>query len=132
MGHLQELDKLSRATSDAEIRLKSIYAALDKLQHEISVLTPLELQLQENITFLKRAETIPILNEYRKVKQELIKTKTRLNLIATDRDRTMQACIDVEQIIERFKKDYYKLLVSGENNLLKGKFNKHGQNTDGE
>lgn len=122
MSRIQELDKLDRALKDAEIRLKSIKTAIENIDKEIGVLTPKKTELEKNIEFLKKQDTIPLAHEYRKSKAELSKIKTRLSMITLDKTKSAQACVDVERIIEKFKKDYQKLVLTNENNILKGNF----------
>lgn len=119
MGNLQEIDKLDRAMKDAEIRLKSIRHNLEKIDHEITVLEPLQKELEENIEFLKRTGTIPMAQEFRKTKQELAKTKARLGLLLVDRPKVSNACDEVESIIHKFRKDIQDLILSDDKKVLK-------------
>ena len=128
MSKIDQLDKLDRAIKDAEIRLKSIRTAIEQLDHEINVLNPRKNELEQNIQFHKKAETIPLAHEYKKAKAELSKTKARLILITSDRKKASQACDDIEEIIEKFKRDHTELLKTSENNVLKPVFgDKRGQ-----
>ena len=128
MSKIDQLDKLDRAIKDAEIRLKSIRTAIEQLDHEINVLNPRKNELEQNIQFHKKAETIPLAHEYKKAKAELSKTKARLILITSDRKKASQACDDIEEIIEKFKRDHTELLKTSENNVLKPVFGgKRGQ-----
>lgn len=122
VSKLEELDKLDRAIKDAELRLKSIQNNIENTYKEINVLEPRKNELEANIEFHKKAETVPIAHEYKKSKQELSKVKSRLNLIKSEEKKAVQACIDIEAIIERFKNDYAKLLKTSENNILRPKF----------
>ena len=129
MSSIEELDKISRALSDAEIRLKSIQTAVENLDKEISILGPRKLELEQNLEFHKKQNTIPLVHEHRRSKNDLAKTTARLILIMADRKKAAQACSDVEAIIEKLKKDHTELLKNSENNVLRGRFGaKRGKN----
>lgn len=122
MSKIEELDKLDRAIKDAEIRLKSIESNIEQIDKEIAVLSPRKTELEQNIEFHKKANTVPIAHEYKKSKSELSKTKARLILITSDRKKAAQAVKDIQEIIEKFKRDYAELLKTSENNVLKVMF----------
>ena len=122
MNKLQELDRLNRLIQDTEIRLKAIKTAIELIDKEISVLSPQLLQLEQNLEFLKKNNTIPIAHEFKKTKSEMLKTKTRLGLISADKIKADKALIDTEIVIEKFRTDYQKTLLSSENNVLQGNF----------
>ena len=115
----EELDKLQRAIRDSEISLKSVESNIEQLDREINALTPRKAELQRNLDFHKRSETIPIAHEYKKTKSELSKVKARLSMITLDRNRASQAVKDIAVIIEKFKKNYEDLLKTSENNVLR-------------
>ncbi len=122
MTLIQELDLLNRAIKDNDIRLYSIKAGIDQLDKEIAVLTPRKKELEQNLEFLKKQETIPLAQEFKKTKAELSKTVSRLNTITADRAKAHQAALTAEQIIAKFKRDHANLVISSENNILKGNF----------
>jgi chromosome segregation ATPase len=129
MGSMDELDKIKKAIDDAQIRFKSIESAIEQIDKEIAILAPRKLELETNIEFHKKENTIPIVNEHRKTKAELSKTTARLILIMADRKRAAQACNDVRDIIEKMRKDHEELLRNSENNVLRGRFGaKRGKN----
>jgi predicted nucleic acid-binding Zn-ribbon protein len=122
MSKIAELDKLRRAISDAEIRLYSVKANVEQMDKEISILSPRKIELEQNIDFLKMENTIPIVQEYRKAKAELVKTTSRLKILSFERAKANQAYLDIVEIIDKFKRDYAKLVISNENNILKINF----------
>jgi chromosome segregation ATPase len=128
VSKIEEIDKLDRAIKDAEIKLKSIENNIEQIDKEISVLTPRKSDLEKNIEFHKKATTIPIAHEYKKAKTELNRIKVRLVTITSERNKSYQACKQIEQIIEKFKKDHLDLLKISENNVLRVLFgNKNGK-----
>jgi chromosome segregation ATPase len=128
VSKIEELDRLDREIKNAEIRLKSIQTAIEQTDKEIAVLSPRRSELEQNISFHKKTDAAPILHEYRKAKNELSKTKARLILITADQKKAIQACKDIELIIQRFKKDHLELLKTSDNNVLRVLFgSKRGQ-----
>ncbi len=119
MSKIEQLDKLDRAIKDSEIRLKSIQTSVEQIDKEINTLEPRKNELERLIGFHKQSETIPIAQEYKKAKAELSKTKARLILINSDYKKAVEACKQIEQIIDKFRKDYYELIKTSENNVLK-------------
>ena len=119
MSKIEELDKLDKAIKDAEIRLKSIQNGVEQIDKEIAVLDPRRNELEQNLEFHKQSGTVPIATEYRKVKAELTKTIARLILIKHDQKKAVQACRDIEDIIDKFKRDHMELLKTSENNVLR-------------
>lgn len=118
MNKIEELDKLSRAIADCDIKFKSIQANIEQIDKEIDVLTPRKGELEQNIEFHKKANTVPIVHEHKKVKAELSKVKTRLILIVSDRKKSIDACKQIEEIIEKLKRDHAALSNINENNVL--------------
>lgn len=122
MSKIQEIDKLDKAIKDAEIRLKSIRTSIEQIDKEIAVLTPLKLQLEQNLEFLKKNDTVPIAQEYKKSKSELNRTSIRLSAITWDRGKAFDASVAIDNIIDKFKSDREKLVIKSENNILKVNF----------
>ncbi len=122
MSKIEELDKLERAIKDSEIRLKSIQSAIEQIDKEIAALTPHKRELEENLEFHKKGDAPPLLHEHRKTKTELVKTKNRLSSITNDRKKANDACKQIEDILEKFKKDHAELLKTSENNVLRVMF----------
>lgn len=128
MGKIDEIDKLIKAIADADIRLKSIQCAVEKIDKEISILGPRKNELEQNIEFHKRSDTIPIAHEYKSSKLELSKTTARLILITSDQKKAIQACKDIERILNKFNKDLFELSKIDENNVLRPVFGgRHGK-----
>ena len=119
MNRIEELDKLDRAIKDADIKLKSIQNNIEQIDKEIAVLAPRKLELEKNIEFHKRSSTIPIAHEYKKTKAELSKVTARMIFIGAEYGKSVKACRQIEEIIDKFKRDHYELLKTNENNVLR-------------
>jgi chromosome segregation ATPase len=122
LSKLEELDRLERALSDAEIGLKSILLNLEKIDNEIAILVQRKNELTQNIEFHKKEDVVPIAQEYRKSKEELAKIIARLILLNSDRNKSQSAIKTTESIIEKFKRDHMELLKTGDNNVLRPAF----------
>jgi hypothetical protein len=55
VSKIVELDKLTKAIADADIRLKSIQTNIENIDKEISVLSPRKIELEQNLDFHKRS-----------------------------------------------------------------------------
>ena len=119
MGLMDELDRLDKAIKNSDISLKAILINIEKIDNEIAILAPRKLELQQNIEFHKKSGTIPIAHEFKNARTELSKTTARLILLTSDRKKSYQACKDIEEIMEKFKRDHIKLLKTSENNVLR-------------
>ena len=119
MSLTTELDKLTRALKDADISLFSVKARIEQLDKEIAILAPRKNELEQNIEFLKKQDTIPLAQEFKKSKAELAKTSSRLNIIRSERVKVFQASLDIEAAIAKFKRDHANLIIGSENNILK-------------
>jgi chromosome segregation ATPase len=122
VSKIEQLDKLSKAIADADIRLKSIQMNIEKIQAEVSVLSPKKTELKQNIEFHKKEGTIPLAHEFKKARAELSKTTARLILLMSDLKKSQEACQQIAEIIEKFKNDHEALLKTSENNVLRPKF----------
>jgi chromosome segregation ATPase len=118
----EQLEQLSKAIADADIRLKSIQMNIEKISAEISVLSPKKSELKQNIEFHKKEGTVPIAHEFKKARAELSKTTARLILLTSDLKKSQEACQQVIEIIDKFKNDQAALLKTSENNVLRPKF----------
>jgi chromosome segregation ATPase len=119
MSKVEELDKLDKAIKDADLRLKSIQNNIEQIDKEIAVLSPRKNDLEHNIEFHKKKDTVPLAQEYKKSKAELSKIKARLILINSDRKRASDACEQIKEIIEKFRRDQFELMKTNDNNVLR-------------
>lgn len=128
MNKIEQLDLITRELKNSEIRLKSVEATVEQIGKEIAVLEPRKIELERLLGFHKKAEIVPIAQEYKKAKAELSKVRARLILIAADQKRAKEACKTIEDIIDKFRKDQYELIRDSGNNVLKPIFGgKRGQ-----
>lgn len=119
MNKTEELEKLSKAIKEAEMHLSSIECNISQIDKEIDVLSPRKIELEQNIEFHKKSNTVPIAHEYKKTRSELTRVKSRLGFISVERGKAHQACKDIEKIIEQFKKKHAELSKTSENNVLR-------------
>jgi chromosome segregation ATPase len=117
-------EKIEAAIKDVESRLNAIRMALGQNETEINTLVALEDQLKENIAELKRQGVTVLASEYRKAKEDLIKTATRLAFLRIDRETYQRALNGQTGVLDYLKQklsDNTKRLL---NNVIKGKFGK--------
>lgn len=119
MNQIEQLDAIDRAIKDAELRLKSIEEAVEKIDKEISILAPRKNELEQNLEFHKNPNVIPIAHEYKKSKAELSKIKARLILLSSDQKRVNHSHDETKKAIEKLKKNYSEISSASQNNVLK-------------
>lgn len=122
LSKIEKISQLEKAIADADIRLKSIQANIEKIDAEINALTPRKNELDKNIKFHKKKDSVPLAHEYKRSKAELSKITARLIFINAERGKAGEACKDIEKIIEKFKKDHADLVKTNENNILRPSF----------
>jgi len=122
VNRAEQLDQLDKTIKNAELSLKSIQNNIDQLLKEINILNPQKIELEHNLQFHKRVGVIPIAHEYGKSKRALTQITNRLNLITTDHTNCVQAFNHVQEIIQKFKKEYRELLFSKEDNVIRALF----------
>lgn len=122
MGKKEDLEKLDRNIKDSESRLRNFQVNIDVVQKEITFLSNIENQLNENISYLKKNKIVTLATEYKKSKEELKKTKNRLAQLKGDKTINEKAYKELATSITKDKESYDKLSKQNENNILQGKF----------
>ena len=122
MGKTEDLAKLSVAAKDIEQRMFSVKTSMDVIKKELDFLTTLEEQLDSNVRYLKKVKIIALASEYKKAREDLKKTKTRLGQIKGDLGNNERAHKELEAMLKKNKEVYDKLSKTSDNNVLQGKF----------
>lgn len=122
MNRKEELEYADRAIKDAEQRLRSVKNSLDAVEKEFDTLTNLKKELEANVKFLKKKNIIALAAEFKKAKEDLAKTKSRLSLISKDRDNIRKIFHDMELAIYNAKQAYNERLQEIDNNVIRGNF----------
>lgn len=122
MSKKVELEELDRAIRNGEIRFQTVHVNIVSLTKEIDTLDQLETQLEENLKVLKKKNIIAIASDFKKAKEDLVKTRTRLISLKNDREKFKKAADDVQQVMEKAKEDMEKLKKNGDGNVLRGTF----------
>lgn len=125
MAKSADLDKAERDIKDLEQRLFKFKSALKDVDEEIAKLGSLQTQLEENIDFLKKSGAAVMADQYKKAKEDLVRTRGRLSMIRIDRDNIGKAQADAESYLEKAKEVLAKALM-GQNNVLSFKRKKDG------
>jgi len=122
MGKTEDLAKLGVAAKDIEQRMTSIKANMDTIKKELDFLTTVEEQLDSNVKYLKKVKIVALASEYKKAREDLKKTKTRLGQIKGDLGNNERAYKELEAMLKKNKEVYDKLSKTSDNNVLQGKF----------
>ncbi len=124
MSKSEDLTKIDRNIKDCENRLKTFGSNIDTIQKEVDFLVHLESQLETNISFLKKIKIVALASEYKKAREDLKKTKTKLVQLKSDKTINEKAYKELEFMLQKNKEVYDKLAKQSENNVLLGKFGK--------
>ena len=103
MSKSEDLAKLDRAVKDIEQRLKNFSASMDVIKKELDFLSTIEEQLESNIKYLKKIKTIALASEYKKAKEDLKKTKVRLQQLKGDLFNNEKAHKELEALLKKNK-----------------------------
>lgn len=117
MSRQQDLDRLGHAIKDAETRARVFKQTLDTVDKELNDLGIVEVALEENVNFLKTKHVIALATEYKKAKEDLTKTKSRIVKIRIDRETILRATKEIEEYMNKAKQEYADVL-KGTNNIL--------------
>jgi len=119
-----ELDALDRSIKDGEIRLRTVKMNIEALTKDIDTLAEVEAQLEENIRILKKKRIVAMATEFKKAREDLAKTKTRLIALKNDRENFRKSASQVEQGMEQATDTIAIIKRMSENNVVTGKFGK--------
>lgn len=117
MNKTMELEQAERDVKDTELKLHRIKTTLKDVQAEIASLDQVEKQLEENINFLKQSGATVLAQEFKKAREDLIRTRGRLSMIRIDRDNIEKAEADCEAYLIKSKAALVKALL-GKDNVL--------------
>lgn len=117
----------SRKEKTPEEKLKEdidfMRMTVDSVEKEIDFLTTLQVQLKENIEYLKKTNVIALAREYKKAKSDFAKTKERIKILKKDREIYREA---YSKLINKSKE--LKIVAT---NVVKADFRKkNGQKTN--
>lgn len=122
MDILSELEKAGIRIKDTQNGLEAIDSSLQSLEKEVAILTNLESTLTENMFFLTRRKTIAVASEFKKIREDLIKTSNRLAFLRIDREHHVKAKIQLEAILARFQDTFDNLVKISDNNVVRVDF----------
>lgn len=117
-----DLDQLTAAIKDLEIRLHTYRIALIKNAEEIELLEDLKEILKDNIAELKRESIIAMASEYKKAKDDLKRTETRLSFLRIDRLTYEKAFNSQVKVMDFLVLKYNETVIRLQNNVIKVKF----------
>lgn len=114
----EDLVKLDQVIKDAEKRIKTIQANIDALNKELNTLATFEKTLEENIRCLKKNQIIAIAQEFKKTKEELKKTRSRVIMLTNDKEHYIRSSKEVHSLIKKTKEDIQRMEKIGDSNVL--------------
>jgi len=121
MTKMEQLSKLSHDILDAEVKIAGIANSMKNMAKELTALTMEEKQLEENIALLKTKKIITVASEYRKIKAEIAKIRTRKDSLLSDGLGLEKIKIVAENTLENLKNEY-EILDNSKENVIRGLF----------
>lgn len=124
MSKLDDLTKIDRTIKDCDLRLKTIKANMEALEREIDSLSTKEIQISENLQFLKskNVKGAIIALEFKDIKVELSRIKHMLSVRKNEMENYRKAFRDTEDLLTASALEYAAL--NNQNNVIQGKFGK--------
>ncbi len=122
-----DLNKVTHLLLAAQTRLVTVQAQRIKIEKDISVLTMIQANLEENIRFLKKKRTVAMINEFKKASEDLQTAKTRLNFLNLDRNNVLKVEKHLEKIYNNIKiesEQAFRRIHSPPDNLIPIDFSK--------
>lgn len=128
MNRYEDVLKLEREIKDTEIRIRTVRTNIVTQDRDIASLLTLEKTLSDNVGCLKKKQIIAIAQEFKKAKEDLTRTKTRIASLNNNRDDLIRAEKEMVDSLNLLTKELEKVNKSLENNVVQGKFGrKSGQ-----
>lgn len=118
MSRQQDRERLEQAIKDAEARLRVFRTTLEGISKELRDLRAVEIILTDNIETLKSKTVIILANEYRKAREDLGKTKSRMAIVRIDYDNVFKAAHEVELYLAKAKEEMSNSLRDPNNVLI--------------
>lgn len=119
-----DLIQIEAAIVDMKRRIELLTISILKNQEEIDILLALNETLVENIKELKRTKQTVMAHEFRKAKEDLKKTTTRLAFLRMDKltyERAYKGHTGMLDILKKRHEDATKII---ENKVIVGNFGK--------
>lgn len=122
MNLFVEIEKAEREVRDLEFRLASFKDGILGIDREIALQTIKEVALLENLKNLKKSNVIVVASEYRRSREDLKRTQTRLDMIRKDKQNLEDALVKVIDFSVKAKTKLADLKEIQGTNVLTGNF----------
>ena len=122
MNPIIELEKSEREVQDLEARCVNVRDGLNSIEREISLLTLKEIALSENIKNLKQHAITIMASEFRRSKEDLKRTETRLEMIRKDKSNLENALKVTLDFLDKARLKLDELRKMEVTNVIYGKF----------
>ena len=128
MSYSQDLDKAEHEVRDLEFRHTNVKNGIESIDREIILLLLKDAALSENIKNLKKSSTIVLASEFRRSKEDLKRTRARLEMIRKDKVNLEKALADTFSYLSKARGRLDSLRKMEVSNVLQGNFgSKNGQ-----
>lgn len=121
MNLYTEIEATERQIKETESRINSIKDGLTSVDREIVLLSLKELALKDNLKLLRKSNAIVLVSEFKRSKEDLVRTETRLSMIRTDKESLERAKNEALKYLVKFKEKLEELKASEVSNVLEFK-----------
>lgn len=121
MSLYTEIEASERHVKETESRINSIKDGLTSVEREIILLTLKELALKDNMKILRKTPVIVLVSEFKRSKEDLNRTQTRLGMIRKDKETLEKAKTDALAFLAKSKEKLEELKASEVSNVLEFK-----------
>lgn len=122
MSKTVDIERIELAIKDLESRIRNLKFALDHNENETQELAALKIVLKENIIELKRDHIIAVAHEFKRSKDDLVKTSIRLNYLMLDKRMYRKAFEGQEATLVLLKRKLAEAVEKTKNNVIYIKF----------
>jgi len=118
MSLFTEIEAAEKQIKETESRLNSIKDGLASIEREIVLLSLKELALNDNLKILRKNTCIVLASEFKRSKEDLNRTQTRMAMIRKDKESLEKAKAAALSFLAKSKEKLEELKASEVNNVL--------------
>ena len=118
MSLFTEIEAAEKQIKETESRLNSIKDGLASIEREIVLLSLKELALNDNLKILRKNTGIVLASEFKRSKEDLNRTQTRMAMIRKDKESLEKAKAAALSFLAKSKEKLEELKASEVNNVL--------------
>lgn len=128
MSNIINLNAIESEIARIEYNIQLTNTNLFKAESDITLLSHLQKCIEENIGILKKHDIIPLLLEFKKAKEDLIKVNQNLIVLKNNRETFNKDMDKLKNLLETKRIQLSIFLESNKSKVIQGNFgNKNGR-----